>query len=278
MRNVPGLAQDILDRATSLSASARLRADGLRALRPAPGGQSSPRNDMTPPAVVDGVAKLRLYDVIDPDGGYWGLSANEFTDALAQLPDDVSAIELHINSPGGSVWDGLTILNNLRQHDAPVTAVVDGVAASAASFIAVASDEVVMMPNSRMMIHDALGICLGQAQDMHDYGDFLADSSDNIAAIYASKAGGTVAEWRQTMQAKGLMGQWYSAEDAVAAGLADRVGLEQADDAAEEPAAKMPEQAAAALAETATVAAEQKAARLRAQERRHRMNARKIGA
>jgi ClpP class serine protease len=81
-----------------------------------------------------------------------------------------------------------------------------------------------MMPNSRMMIHDALGLCIGQAADMREYAAFLDDSSDNIAEIYASRAGGTAEEWRTTMTANGLLGQWYTAQEAVDAGLADSVG------------------------------------------------------
>lgn len=229
MRNIPGLHQDILDRAGTLTAQAQTRMAEFNKATGAP-----PRADMTPPVVVNGVAKLRLYNVIDPDGGYWGTSAPEFVDALDQLDSSVTSVELHVNSRGGSVWDGLTILNSLRQLDVPVKAVVEGIAASAASFIACACDETVMMPNSRMMIHDAMGVCAGQAADMHAYGDFLGDSSDNIAAIYAAKAGGTPEEWRQTMQATGLLGQWYSAEQAVEAGLADSIGGKAADDQPED--------------------------------------------
>jgi ATP-dependent protease ClpP protease subunit len=156
------------------------------------------------------------------------------------------------------VWDGLAILNTLRSHDAPVTAVVDGIAASAASFIAVACDEVVMMPNSRMMIHDALGLCIGQAVDMREYADFLDDTSSNIAEIYAERAGGTTEEWRATMSAKGLNGQWYTAQEAVDAGLADKVGGQTED----QPADKAPK--AAAPAEPADTASDEYAARVMA--------------
>lgn len=225
MRKIPGLQQDILDRADTLAAQAQARMDEFNKATGAP-----PRADMTPAVVINGVAKLRLYNVIDPDGGYWGTSAPEFVEALDQLDSSVTSVELHINSRGGSVWDGLTMLNSLRQLDIPVKAIVEGIAASAASFIACACDELVMMPNSQMMIHDAMGICAGQAADMHAYGDFLGDSSDNIAAIYAAKAGGTAEEWRQTMQSPGLLGQWYTAEQAVEAGLADSVGGKPADD------------------------------------------------
>lgn len=169
---------------------------------------------------VDGpkVGKLHLDDVIDSWGGYWGISAKEFNEALAEL-GDVDEIHLHVNSPGGEVYEGIAILNSLRRHPATVTAVVDGLAASAASFIAVGADKTIMAPNTEMMIHDAWGIALGPAADMHAMGDRLDKLSNNIAGMYADKAGGTEDAWRDLMIAE----TWYSADEAVAAGLADEV-------------------------------------------------------
>ena len=174
----------------------------------------------TPPAGGDQkVAVFRLYDPIDSWGGEWGVSAKEFAAALDALPDTTSEIRLHINSPGGEVFEGLAILNALRAHDARVVAVVDGIAASAASFIAVGADELVMAKNSELMIHDAWGLCVGNAQDMRELADRLDHFSNNIASVYADKAQGDVATWRAAMAAE----TWYSAEEAVKAGLADRV-------------------------------------------------------
>jgi len=177
-----------------------------------------------PSEAQDGVATIRLYDPIDSWGGDWGVSAKEFAQALDELPDDVNEIRLHINSPGGEVFEGIAILNALRNHRAKVTAVVDGLAASAASFIAMAGDEIVMGRNTQMMIHDAWGICIGDANDMRDLAGRLDHLSDNIASIYTDKAGGTVEDWRTAMLAE----TWYSADEAVAAGLADRVEQAQA--------------------------------------------------
>ncbi|MFG3702389.1 head maturation protease, ClpP-related [Micromonospora sp. NPDC047620] len=168
--------------------------------------------------VSDGVATLRLYDPIDSWGDFWGVSAKEFVRALDEIPD-VHEIRLHINSPGGEVWEGIAILNALRNHPARVVAVVDGLAASAASFIATGADEVVMGRNTELMIHDAWGLAIGNAADMRDLASRLDKISDNIASVYAAKAGGTVESWRAAMLAE----TWYSAEEAVAAGLADRV-------------------------------------------------------
>lgn len=168
--------------------------------------------------VEDGVAKLHLYDPIDSWGGSWGVSAKEFKTALDSVKD-ADEIHLHINSPGGEVFEGVAILNQLRAHKATVTAVVDGIAASAASFIAAGADQTIMAKNSQMMIHDASGLVVGNASDMHSFGDVLDKISDNIASVYAEKSGGTVKDWRAAM----LDETWYSDEEAVAAGLADSV-------------------------------------------------------
>ena len=165
------------------------------------------------------VAVFRLYDPIDSWGEFWGVSAKEFASALDELPDTVEEIRLHINSPGGEVYEGIAVLNTLRAHKARVVAIVDGIAASAASFIAAGADEVIMAKNSELMIHDAWGLCVGNAEDMRKLAEDLDRLSANIASIYADKAGGTVEQWRAAMTEE----TWYSAEEAVEAGLADRV-------------------------------------------------------
>jgi hypothetical protein len=94
---------------------------------------------------------------------------------------------------------------------------VDGIAASIASVIAMAGDRIEMAPNTMMMIHDASGLCLGNAADMEEMAELLDLISDNIADAYAQRAGGTRDEWRDLMRAE----TWYLPEDAVKAGLAD---------------------------------------------------------
>ncbi|MDI2019707.1 ATP-dependent Clp protease proteolytic subunit [Paenarthrobacter nicotinovorans] len=159
-------------------------------------------------------ADVYIYDVID---SYWGVNASEFVTELAAL--DVENINLYVNSPGGSVFDGTAIMNALRRHKAHVTATVDGLAASAASFIVQAADEVVMGFGAEMMIHDASAVCWGNASDMEETAKVLNQLSETIASVYAERAGGTTEEWRTAMHAE----TWYTAEEAVAAGLADRV-------------------------------------------------------
>lgn len=166
-----------------------------------------------------GGVTLRLYDPLDSWGGPWGISAKEFVATLDDLPDDTNEIRLLINSPGGEVWEGLAILNALRSHKAHTVAVVEGIAASAASFVAAGADELVVMQNAEVFIHNAWGLCVGNAADMAKMQSELSHEDRNIASIYAAKAGGTADDWLAAMAEE----TWYSADEAVAAGLADRV-------------------------------------------------------
>lgn len=223
MRDIPGL-MPLLNRASARAEEhPRYRFHGRRS--PANRQLTPVRAEVPGGNITDGVATLRLYEPIDSWGAPWGVSALEFLDALDQVPSDVDEIRLHINCPGGEVWEALAILNNLREHAAPVTAIVDGIAASAASFIACAADKTIMRPNSQLMIHDAWGMCVGNAGDMHSTGDLLGQISDNIAAVYADKSGGSTEDWRAIMLDEG----WYVAQEAVDAGLADVVEGAQID-------------------------------------------------
>lgn len=170
-------------------------------------------------STADTVATMRMYGPIDSWGGYWGISAKDVSAALNSLPDGVNEIRVRINSPGGDASEGMAILNMLRAHPAKVVAVVDGMAASAASFLAAGLDETVMSPGTQMMVHDASGLSLGQAKDMRKMAEALDSYSNSIASVYAEATGESVEEWRATMVAE----TWYTADEAVTAGLADRV-------------------------------------------------------
>lgn len=183
-------------------------------------GSHKPVARTQPVAVAAGkTAQMKIYEPIDSWGAPFGVSAVEFGQALSELGDDIDTIELHMHSPGGEAWEGVAIMNLLRQHPATVNVIVDGLAASAASYIAMAGDTLTMAPNSSLMIHDASGLCYGQAADMQVMLDRLNGISQNIASVYAAKAGGTADDWRAAMQPE----TWYSADEAVEAGLADRV-------------------------------------------------------
>lgn len=171
------------------------------------------------PVVAEGIATIRLYEPIDSMGGEWGVSAKEFTAALDQLPDDTSEIHVLINSPGGEVWDGLAMLNALRAHPARVVAIVEGIAASAASFIAAGVDECVMARNSQLFIHNAWGMAMGDADDLEAVAQDLAHLDQNLADIYAGKSGKDADFWLAEMKRD----HYFSAEEAIEAGLADRI-------------------------------------------------------
>lgn len=165
---------------------------------------------------------IYVYDAIDSWGGYWGVSAQDFIQELMAVT--TATIELRVNSPGGEVFEAVAMFAVLEAHPASVTAYVDGLVASAASFLIMAADKVVMHRNSELMIHDAHGIAFGNAAVMLEMKEILDRISDNIASIYAEKAGGTPEEWRATMIGEdGRDGKWYSAEEALAAGLVDEV-------------------------------------------------------
>lgn len=164
----------------------------------------------------------------------WDVVSSDFGAELRAIT--APNIDLHINSPGGSVWDGYAIYHAIATHPAHVTAHITGVAASAASFIAMAADEIVAYRPSEIMIHDASGWLdvwgyvnpadLARiAGEITDLAKSLDLTSDEIAALYARKAGGTTTEWRDAMRAE----TWYGPDAALAAGLVDRI---DGDDAA----------------------------------------------
>lgn len=162
-------------------------------------------------------ATVRIDDVIDSWGGFWGISAREVSAMLDGLPDDVTTIDLELNSPGGEASEGVAIMNALRKHPAQVNATVMGIAASAASLIAMAADKLSMAPGAMFMIHDAWSIAMGNAEDMIREAAVIDKISQSYAEIYAGRAGGSVEDWRAAMKAE----SWYTASEAVDAGLAD---------------------------------------------------------
>lgn len=147
----------------------------------------------------------------------WEITAAE---TIAKLADMTGDVTVRINSYGGDSFEGVAVMNALRHHDGQVTAVIDGVAASAASVIAVGgADRLVMRPGSELMIHDAWTFADGNAADLTKVAGDLERTSQSMAEIYAGKGGGEPDEWRDMMRAE----TWFSAQEAVDAGLADAV-------------------------------------------------------
>lgn len=172
--------------------------------------------------------ELYLYGEI----GYTpGCTAEDVVQYLNRATGDVV---VHIASGGGDVYEGIGIMNALRAHDGEVTAVVESIAASAASFIAVGgADRVVMRPNAEMMIHRAWTMFTGNADDVEKHLANLQRQDEKLARIYQEKAGGELEAWLDAMAAE----TWFTAEEAVAAGLADAV--EDTKQLAKAPAASL---------------------------------------
>lgn len=158
-------------------------------------------------------AELLIYDVI----GWWPNDAETLARELKGL--EVDEINVRINSPGGSVFDGFAIYNALRSHPATVTTVVEGLAASAASLIALAGDKVVMRPASELMVHEAWTAAAGSSEEMRKIADHLDRINGITAQIYADKAGTPVDMWREAMRVE----TWFAPDEAKEAGLVDEV-------------------------------------------------------
>jgi ATP-dependent protease ClpP protease subunit len=161
-------------------------------------------------------ATVYIYDII---GESWagGVSAREFVPQLAAL--DVDTIHLRINSPGGDVFDGRAIATALAQHPAHVVAHIDGQAASAATYVALAADEVEIADGGFFMIHNAWTIALGNANDFEDTAGILRKVDASIVADYQRKTGKTTEELVAWMDAT----TWFTAQEAVDHGFVDRI-------------------------------------------------------
>lgn len=174
-----------------------------------------------------------MYGPIGPD--FWE-PENAITakSVMAQLADISGDVTVRISSGGGDVYEGIDIMTALKNHDGKVTVIVESLAASAASFIAVGgADRVLVRPSSELMIHRAWTLTEGNADDARKTLADLERQDNKLAAIYAAKAGGEIHDWLDAMSAE----TWYTAEEAVAAGLADAVIQEKSE--APAPAASL---------------------------------------
>lgn len=152
--------------------------------------------------------------ILDDIGG--GTTAKQFIEDVQDLAEGKREIRLHINSPGGSVFEGLAIYNFLRSLSARVTTIVEGVAASIAAVIAMAGDRVMIPENGFLMIHNPISIAMGEADDMRQVADFLEKITGTIAGIFAKKTGLEEKEIRKLMAET----TWMDGKEAVEKGFA----------------------------------------------------------
>ncbi|QIC17800.1 Clp protease ClpP [Providencia vermicola] len=159
-------------------------------------------------------ADIYIYDEI----GGWGISARRFTEDLISL-GNINHINLHIHSPGGEVFEGIAIYNQLKNHNATITVYIDGLAASMASVIAMVGTEIIMPTNAMMMIHKPWGVSWGDANDMRDYADLLDKVENVLIPAYMEKTGKTKEE------IEAMLGEetWLTAEECVEHGFANTV-------------------------------------------------------
>ena len=165
--------------------------------------------------------EIWLYDQVG-EGFFGGMSAKTFNDELNKL-GKVDTINLRINSPGGSVFDGVAIYNTLKRHPARLEVDVDGIAASIASVIAMAGDEIRMAANSMMMIHDPYGMSMGNADEMRKTADLLDQIKGTIVDTYAKRTG----ETDSTIASMMTNETWMTADEAKRYGFADVITEEQ---------------------------------------------------
>lgn len=157
-------------------------------------------------------AELSIYDEI----GAYGVSAKAFLADLGELPD-AAPLTLRLNSPGGSVFDAVAIYNALSRHTGTVTVTIDGIAASAASYIAMVGDEIIMPENAFLMIHDPSGKVMGTAADMRAMAEALDKIGGSLMRGYAAKSG------KPEDEVVALMANetWLDAAEALEMGFAD---------------------------------------------------------
>ncbi len=163
---------------------------------------------------------VMIYDDI---GGY-GVTAEAFVSQFNAIK--TPKINVHLNTMGGGVFDGLAIYRAMEQSKANVTAYVDSIAASIGSIIALGADSVCMAANSFMMIHSPWSYVQGNAGAMRQEADILDKLGAQMAAIYAGKTGKTVEEVQSLMSKE----TWMNADEAKAAGFADSIDSDAADD------------------------------------------------
>ena len=159
------------------------------------------------------VADVYLFN----DIGTFGITAQNFIDEIKEYED--TELNIHINSLGGEVFEGMAIYSIIQRRKAKTTVYIEGIAASIASVIALAADEVIMSENSLLMIHNAWGGTQGEAKDMRKQAEILDKITNEIAEVYVKKSGIPYNEVIRMMDEE----TWLTAEEAVALGLVDSI-------------------------------------------------------
>ena len=158
-------------------------------------------------------ATVYIYDEI----GWFGITAEKFIKDLNAL--DTKTINIRLNTPGGSVFDGTAIFNAIKQHKSKTVTYIDGLAASIGSIIALASDEVRMAKNAFFMLHEPWSIVIGNSETMREEAELLDKVGGVIAQTYIDKTGKDEKEIKELMSKE----TWLTAEEAKEMGFIDVV-------------------------------------------------------
>jgi len=162
-------------------------------------------------------AEIFIYEDIG-EGWFGGMSAKAFSDELKKL-GNVDIIDVRINSYGGDVFDGLAIYSQLQTHKAKITTYIDGIAASIASVIAMAGEQIHIAQAGFVMIHDPWGVARGNAKELRQFAEQLDAISGSIADVYVARTARSQGEIREWMAAE----TWFNSADAVKNGFATKV-------------------------------------------------------
>ena len=166
-------------------------------------------------------AEIYLYGAIGDDWlGDGAVGAKDFVDTLKSL-GELDLIELHVNSPGGYVTDGVAIYNALLRHSATINVYIDGLAASIASVIAMAGDTITIADTAQMMIHDPATCLCGTAADFRGAASMLDKGKISIMAAYRRHTNLDDNEISELMSAE----SWFTAAEAVEKGFATHINV-----------------------------------------------------
>ncbi|OZI31739.1 peptidase [Bordetella genomosp. 10] len=168
-------------------------------------------------AAADDDATISIYDSIGEAWDGSGVTVKRISAALRSI--GTRDVTVNVNSPGGNFFEGVAIYNALREHKAKVTVKVMGLAASAASVIAMAGDEILMGDGSFLMIHNAWAVAIGNRHDLAAAAASLAPFDDAMAGVYASRSGITKAQASALMDKETWIGAEQAVEDGFATGL-----------------------------------------------------------
>lgn len=163
-------------------------------------------------------AEIVIYEQIGYSFWEDGVTAKSFSEELKNLGPSIKQIDLRLNSPGGDVFDGITIYNRLKQHSANVTVHIDGLAASIASIIALAGDEIIMGEGALYMVHLPWTMAMGDRNDLDNTVQRLMDIEEQMLTIYAKRSGMDRVEIRKMLEEE----TWLDSDQTVEMGFADK--------------------------------------------------------